>query len=427
MDFLNFFEPVRIGTNINLLRRATILETYTNQSNTENEGGRVCSICQNNYINGDIVRKINHCHHFYHHMCLEQWLENNTKCPECQYDLRESRSINDSNNENNQTTIPSRLSNTNGIPPSFNHPFNNPNININTPTTANPYSQVSLQNRISEIIHDINQQHIMNNIRQNIINNIQNNHQQQIPNIITIPIFRNERENTQQNILNEINEIRNRLNNNILNSLSNSLHGRLPNSIINSNTSNSNINRTEASTHSENISSTNRTTTNASNIPHNIQQIIQHITNTFSSDDTENPSIEIEYYYHDNNSPTIQRIRQQIHRNTSRNTESDQETETESVIENERPPPSLEHDNSENDNDNNNDDDKQNKENKNKIQESLEFIISKINNFEKKIEEIDSKINIKENKEIKEIKEIKEFENENIKKTKCSLFSCWKK
>lgn len=96
MNISSFFEPVRIGTSINVLRNATVLETYTNTTNNENDtendttDERLCSICQSQYTEGAIIRKISHCQHFYHHTCLDQWLENNTKCPECQYDIRDN-------------------------------------------------------------------------------------------------------------------------------------------------------------------------------------------------------------------------------------------------------------------------------------------------------------------------------------------------
>jgi len=123
IDWGAFMEPVTIGTNLELLRRATTTEVYnqpepsTGEQSAENEAGndeagndtegttegttgettggtpgrtteRLCSICQQNYQNGQIIRKINHCEHFYHQPCLDEWLENHTKCPECQYDLR---------------------------------------------------------------------------------------------------------------------------------------------------------------------------------------------------------------------------------------------------------------------------------------------------------------------------------------------------
>ena len=121
MNFTNFFEPVRIGCNLNILRIATRIENYSsfiintnNTNNTSNannsnenienvniesesdesdDDDRLCSICQQNYNSPDILRIINHCSHYYHQHCLDQWLENNTKCPECQYDLRDTRPI----------------------------------------------------------------------------------------------------------------------------------------------------------------------------------------------------------------------------------------------------------------------------------------------------------------------------------------------
>jgi hypothetical protein len=88
MDTNRFFEPIRIGCNLNTLRQATSTQIYDSLFNLDNE--RLCSICQSNYMNHQIIRKINHCGHFYHINCLDEWFENNVKCPECQYDLRES-------------------------------------------------------------------------------------------------------------------------------------------------------------------------------------------------------------------------------------------------------------------------------------------------------------------------------------------------
>jgi hypothetical protein len=93
MDTNRFFEPIRVGCNLNTLRQATSTQIYDSLFNLDNE--RLCSICQSNYINHQIIRKINHCGHFYHLNCLDEWFENNVKCPECQYDLRESIPRND--------------------------------------------------------------------------------------------------------------------------------------------------------------------------------------------------------------------------------------------------------------------------------------------------------------------------------------------
>ena len=123
LDFASFLEPVSVGSNLELLRNTTTTEVYerperSNEDDSddeENEG--LCSICQENYENGQIIRKINHCHHFYHQKCLDEWLEGNTKCPECQHDLRDGINRNNrrnSTNENSNNSSTRRSSNTIG-------------------------------------------------------------------------------------------------------------------------------------------------------------------------------------------------------------------------------------------------------------------------------------------------------------------------
>lgn len=49
-----------------------------------------CTICQENFICGEIIRHLKTpCDHFYHLDCLDQWLESNHKCPLCRKDIRE--------------------------------------------------------------------------------------------------------------------------------------------------------------------------------------------------------------------------------------------------------------------------------------------------------------------------------------------------
>ncbi len=406
MDLFNFFEPIRIGTNINTLRRATILETYISQ--TISEAGRVCSICQNVYENGDIVRKINHCSHFYHHRCLDQWLENNTKCPECQFDLREDNHQN-SENTTTTTTTPTNLSPSQptGIPSSNNHTFNNPNHNN---IQSNPYLQMALQQRINEILRSRN-------------NNETRNTTIQSPNFFAIPIFHRERERHEnhQDILHEINHMRTILNNTIINSL---------------NTSSSSNSSSPRHTNSQNH------TQHSQTIPSNIQQIINSISNSISSDTTENPTIEVEYYYQNENSPTIQRITQQIERpNETRNTQTNPQ----------RPPPSLTIEI-----ENNNEEDTQNNESEQEVRHvsikdnnakkekkyrrkiKTEYIYSSSEDSDNSDDEKESqKINRKESTKdlIKELtqkinsieEKLTKNDPKNIKSARCSLFGCWKK
>jgi hypothetical protein len=147
MDTNRFFEPIRIGCNLNVLRQSTNVETYNSLFNSDNE--RLCSICQSNYIDHQIIRKISHCGHFYHINCLDEWFENNVKCPECQYDLRESIHTTDTNtNTSNTNTSNTNESNI------FTFLLNNQNQNQNQPTTQT--LERLLQNIMNTSDTDIN-------------------------------------------------------------------------------------------------------------------------------------------------------------------------------------------------------------------------------------------------------------------------------
>ena len=101
MNFESFFEPVHVGCTINILRNTTKIEVFS-KKNDEND--RVCSICQQNYIDGEFIRKILHCSHYYHQDCLDKWLENNVKCPECQYDIRSNANATTSSTDTSSTS-----------------------------------------------------------------------------------------------------------------------------------------------------------------------------------------------------------------------------------------------------------------------------------------------------------------------------------
>ena len=59
------------------LTLSTIDESLTNSS--EN----VCIVCLREYEEGDIIRKINNCSHYFHTGCIERWLCQHDCCPTC--------------------------------------------------------------------------------------------------------------------------------------------------------------------------------------------------------------------------------------------------------------------------------------------------------------------------------------------------------
>jgi len=66
----------------------TILQDVNNSTELEVYKGYNyhCSICCDDICNSQIVRKII-CGHKFHYKCIDEWLETNTKCPICRYDI----------------------------------------------------------------------------------------------------------------------------------------------------------------------------------------------------------------------------------------------------------------------------------------------------------------------------------------------------
>ena len=42
-----------------------------------------CSICFEKYITGDRIKELRKCYHSYHSKCINQWLQNEKRCPVC--------------------------------------------------------------------------------------------------------------------------------------------------------------------------------------------------------------------------------------------------------------------------------------------------------------------------------------------------------
>ena len=45
-----------------------------------------CSVCYNNYIDGEYYRKLK-CNHYFHKKCIDKWLKLNPICPICRKDI----------------------------------------------------------------------------------------------------------------------------------------------------------------------------------------------------------------------------------------------------------------------------------------------------------------------------------------------------
>ena len=64
------------------LQRSTTINTLS-----ESYDG-VCSICHDAMLSGQHVRRINHCNHLFHQLCIDTWFAQRSTCPTCRHDIR---------------------------------------------------------------------------------------------------------------------------------------------------------------------------------------------------------------------------------------------------------------------------------------------------------------------------------------------------
>jgi hypothetical protein len=48
-----------------------------------------CAICQDSVSAADACRRLRHCAHTYHQVCIDQWFQRSVFCPTCRHDIRE--------------------------------------------------------------------------------------------------------------------------------------------------------------------------------------------------------------------------------------------------------------------------------------------------------------------------------------------------
>jgi hypothetical protein len=48
-----------------------------------------CAICQDTIERGQRVRRLLHCNHYFHSVCIDTWFGENVHCPTCRHDIRE--------------------------------------------------------------------------------------------------------------------------------------------------------------------------------------------------------------------------------------------------------------------------------------------------------------------------------------------------
>lgn len=77
-------EDVLVAPTFTQIESATSLSSATDE-----QGEDRCSICQECFTVGQVLRTIHHCEHEFHRACIDRWFQQNVHCPVCRFDIRD--------------------------------------------------------------------------------------------------------------------------------------------------------------------------------------------------------------------------------------------------------------------------------------------------------------------------------------------------
>lgn len=80
----SFFDPIPIVPTEEQIENSSHVEIFRDEHREQ-----VCSICQEQYKESDLIRTLLHCDHPFHASCIDLWLCGSAHCPLCRHDIRE--------------------------------------------------------------------------------------------------------------------------------------------------------------------------------------------------------------------------------------------------------------------------------------------------------------------------------------------------
>jgi hypothetical protein len=77
-------QNVEVAPTEQEIAQASTLETPT-EALEDN-----CAICQDAMEAEQSLRRLHHCRHVFHKMCIDTWFQSNVHCPTCRHDIRDT-------------------------------------------------------------------------------------------------------------------------------------------------------------------------------------------------------------------------------------------------------------------------------------------------------------------------------------------------
>ena len=78
-------DPVPVAPTEQQIATATSIQDADEEAHHD----LICSICQEGYTTGQLIRKLNYCNHRFHKSCIDPWFRGHVHCPVCRHDIRE--------------------------------------------------------------------------------------------------------------------------------------------------------------------------------------------------------------------------------------------------------------------------------------------------------------------------------------------------
>jgi hypothetical protein len=79
-------DPVSVAPTEQQIAAATTIQDVDEEAHND----LICSVCQEGYTTGQLIRKLNHCNHRFHKSCIDPWFRSHVHCPVCRHDIRET-------------------------------------------------------------------------------------------------------------------------------------------------------------------------------------------------------------------------------------------------------------------------------------------------------------------------------------------------
>lgn len=95
------------------------LTTLPREDENDEEGNApipdICAICRASFEEGDVIRTLNNCNHYFHCNCIDSWIELRNSCPSCRHIINQPGTIENNTSTTSNTNLENTAQTVNGL------------------------------------------------------------------------------------------------------------------------------------------------------------------------------------------------------------------------------------------------------------------------------------------------------------------------